>query len=148
MYLAFRTALLLLNLDRVGETTFWEVAQAFIMGVRFDVVTIGFVIAIPTIILTVFSFFGKKSRLFELIYTWVLTVCFTITFGICAADIPYFDQFFDRFNITAFLSFAGLEMMSMVNPGEFCPIPYALLCVMMFIVVEKCNAVRQRQVRT
>lgn len=102
IYFAFRVALLLLNLDRVGETTAWEVIQAFIMGVRFDIVTIGFVIAIPTIILTVFSFFGKKSRLFEKIYTWVLTVCFTITFGICAADIPYFDQFFDRFNITAF----------------------------------------------
>ena len=102
IYFAFRVALLLLNLDRVGETTAWEVIQAFVMGVRFDVVTIGFVIAIPTIILTIFSFFGKKSRLFEQIYTWVLTVCFTITFGICAADIPYFDQFFDRFNITAF----------------------------------------------
>lgn len=102
IYFAFRAALLLLNLDRVGETTFGEVCQAFVMGVRFDIVTIGFVIAIPTIILTVFSFFGKKSRLFEKIYTWVLTVCFTITFGICAADIPYFDQFFDRFNITAF----------------------------------------------
>ena len=102
IYTAFRIALLLLNLDRVGSTTTWEVVQAFIMGVRFDIVTIGFVIAIPTIILTIFSFFGKKSRLFELIYTWVLTICFTITFGICAADIPYFDQFFDRFNITAF----------------------------------------------
>ena len=102
IYTAFRVALLLLNLDRVGETTSWEVCQAFVMGVRFDIVTIGFVIAIPTIILTIFSFFGKKSRTFELIYTWVLTVCFTITFGICAADIPYFDQFFDRFNITAF----------------------------------------------
>ena len=102
IYTAFRIALLLLNLDRVGSTTTWEVAQAFIMGVRFDIVTIGFVIAIPTIILTIFSYFGKKSRIFELIYTWVLTICFTITFGICAADIPYFDQFFDRFNITAF----------------------------------------------
>ena len=102
IYFAFRVALLLLNLDRVGETTTWEVFQAFIMGVRFDIVTIGFVIAIPTIILTIFSFFGKKSRTFEIIYTWVLTILFTITFGICAADIPYFDQFFDRFNITAF----------------------------------------------
>ena len=102
IYFAFRVALLLLNLDRVGETTAWEVIQAFIMGVRFDIVSIGFVISIPTIILTVFSFFGKKSRLFEQVYTWILTVCFTITFGICAADIPYFDQFFDRFNITAF----------------------------------------------
>ena len=102
IYTAFRVALLLLNLDRVGETTAWEVFQAFVMGVRFDIVTIGFIIAIPTIILIIFSFFGKKSRLFELIYTWFLTICFTITFGICAADIPFFDQFFDRFNITAF----------------------------------------------
>ena len=102
IYFAFRIALLLLNLDRVGETTFWEVFQAFVMGVRFDIVTIGFVIAIPTIILTIFSYFGKKSRVFENIYTITLTIFFTITFGICAADIPYFEQFFDRFNITAF----------------------------------------------
>lgn len=102
IYFVFRVALLLLNLDRVGETTTWEVIQAFIMGVRFDIVTIGFVIAIPTIALTICSFFGTKCRTFEQIYTIILTICFTITFGICAADIPYFDQFFDRFNITAF----------------------------------------------
>lgn len=102
IYFAFRVALLLLNLDRLGETTAWEVIQAFVMGVRFDIVTIGFVIAIPTIALTICSFWCTKCRIFEKIYTIVLTVCFTITFGICAADIPYFDQFFDRFNITAF----------------------------------------------
>lgn len=102
IYTAFRVALLLLNLDRVGTTTFSEVVRAFVMGVRFDIVTIGFIIAIPTIILILFSFFGRKSRVFEIIYTWFLTVCFTFTFGICSADIPYFEQFFDRFNITAF----------------------------------------------
>lgn len=102
IYFCFRAALLLLNINRVGETTAWEVVQAFVMGVRFDIVTIGFVIAIPTIILTVFAFFGRKNRRFERIYTIVLTVLFTLTFGICAADIPYFNQFFDRFNITAF----------------------------------------------
>lgn len=102
IYTAFRVALLLLNLDRVGTTTFSEVVRAFVMGVRFDIVTIGFIIAIPTLILILFSFFGRKSRVFEVIYTWFLTVCFTFTFGICSADIPYFAQFFDRFNITAF----------------------------------------------
>lgn len=102
IYTAFRVVLLLLNLDRVGTTTFSEVVRAFVMGVRFDVVTIGFIIVIPTIILILFSFFGRKSRAFEIIYTWFLTVCFTFTFGICSADIPYFEQFFDRFNITAF----------------------------------------------
>ena len=97
IYTAFRVALLLLNLDRVGTTTFSEVVRAFVMGVRFDVVTIGFIIAIPTIILILFSFFGRKSRVFEIIYTWFLTVCFTFTFGICSADIPYFQHIFRPF---------------------------------------------------
>lgn len=102
IYFVFRLALLLLNINRLGDATAWEVIQAFVMGVRFDIVTIGFAISIPTIILSVFAFFGRKNRTFEKIYTIVLTVIFTITFGICAADIPYFNQFFDRFNVTAF----------------------------------------------
>ena len=75
IYFAFRVALLLLNLDRLGDATTWEVIQAFIMGVRFDIVTIGFVIAIPTIALTICSFWGTKCRIFEKIYTIILTIC-------------------------------------------------------------------------
>jgi hypothetical protein len=34
------------------------------------------------------------------------------------------------------LSYLGLLMMSMVNPGEFCPVPYAFLAVYAFAVIE------------
>ncbi len=34
------------------------------------------------------------------------------------------------------LSYAGILLMSMVNPGEFCPIPYELLAVLLFIFLE------------
>lgn len=43
------------------------------------------------------------------------------------------------FNMTIFLSYISLELMSLVNPGIFCPIPYLLLVVIYLIVVEKCN---------
>lgn len=102
LFFAFRLSLFLLNVDKLGECTAWEVVQSFIMGVRFDIVTIGFVIAIPTVFLSVFYLFSKKNRVFEKCYVAVLTVLFSVTFIICAADIPYFNQFFDRFNITAF----------------------------------------------
>src|SRR5574344_2588869 len=102
LFFAFRLSLFLLNVDTLGECTAWEVVQSFIMGVRFDIVTIGFVIAIPTVFLSVFYLFSKKNRVFEKCYVAVLTVLFSVTFIICAADIPYFNQFFDRFNITAF----------------------------------------------
>ena len=34
------------------------------------------------------------------------------------------------------LSYFGVLIMSQVNPGEFCPIPYELLAVMIFAVME------------
>ena len=37
------------------------------------------------------------------------------------------------------LSYMGIFLMSMVNPGEFCPIPYELLTVMLFILAENEN---------
>ena len=43
------------------------------------------------------------------------------------------------FNITVFLSYISLEMMSLVNPGVFCPLPYVLLITMFFVIVEKSN---------
>lgn len=35
------------------------------------------------------------------------------------------------------LSYVGIFLMSQVNPGEFCPLPYELLTVITFIMIEK-----------
>lgn len=35
------------------------------------------------------------------------------------------------------LSYVGIFLMSQVNPGEFCPLPYELLTVVNFIMIEK-----------
>ncbi len=40
-------------------------------------------------------------------------------------------------------SFLGLTMMSLVNPGEFCPIPYELVMTFVFIIIEK--SVREKK---
>lgn len=34
------------------------------------------------------------------------------------------------------LCYAGMLLMSMVNPGEFCPVPYEMLTVLLFILLE------------
>lgn len=43
------------------------------------------------------------------------------------------------FNMTIFLSYISLELMSLVNPGILCPMPYLLLITIFMIVVEKCD---------
>ncbi len=40
-------------------------------------------------------------------------------------------------NCTFLLAYFGLFIMSQVNPGEFCPMPYAALAVTFFVVMEK-----------
>ena len=35
------------------------------------------------------------------------------------------------------LSYVGMLLMSQVNPGEFCPLPYELLVVTNFIMIER-----------
>ncbi|MBR7097892.1 MAG: hypothetical protein IKC59_00625 [Clostridia bacterium] len=40
-------------------------------------------------------------------------------------------------NLTFFLSYLGLFLMSQVNPGEFCPMPYAALAMTYFALIEE-----------
>ncbi|MCR5485187.1 MAG: O-antigen ligase family protein [Clostridiales bacterium] len=52
--------------------------------------------------------------------------------------------FFERisfFTCTLCVSWVALEMMSLVNPGVFCPVPYLLLLTLMFTIMEKCDKV-------
>lgn len=46
--------------------------------------------------------------------------------------------------ITLGLSYLGLFLMSQVNPGEFCPMPYALVATLIFVLVESCENARKK----
>ena len=40
------------------------------------------------------------------------------------------------FKLAMGVSYAGLFLMSQVNPGEFCPVPYAIIAVLLFVMSE------------
>ena len=42
-----------------------------------------------------------------------------------------------KFRQTLFLAWVGLELMSLVNPGVFAPVPYLLVLTMLLVVAEK-----------
>lgn len=70
------------------------------------------------------------------------------SFGV-AGIIAFSYQFYNRmkvlferitlFNLTLFVAYAGLFMMSLVNPGEFSPIPYGMIATLFFILCDKNN---------
>lgn len=48
------------------------------------------------------------------------------------------------FNIILLISYTGLEMISLVNPGIFCPLPYLFLITMFMVIAEKLNEKKLR----
>lgn len=46
------------------------------------------------------------------------------------------------------LSYVGVFLMSQVNPGEFCPIPYQLLAVMIFVIIENMPPIKKTEKNT
>ena len=43
---------------------------------------------------------------------------------------------FSPYVMTLGLSYFGMLLMTQVNPGEFCPLPYELMVVILFIMIE------------
>ncbi len=72
------------------------------MGLRFDLAITGYILLLPALILLILSMAGIRSKLFLRILFYFLLVAFGLSFLISAADIPYFNQFFKRFDVGAF----------------------------------------------
>lgn len=49
------------------------------------------------------------------------------------------------YNLCLGISYLGILLMSQVNPGEFCPLPYELLTVLIFIILEKSITVQEKE---
>lgn len=102
LFSLFRLVLLCTQLNRLEGASTGLLVQALVMGVRFDIVIAGYLLALPLLIITVLSFTGGLRPGVMTSLRIFLLVTFGIAFLACAVDIPYFGQFFQRLSITAF----------------------------------------------
>ncbi|MBP5710362.1 MAG: sulfatase-like hydrolase/transferase [Bacteroidales bacterium] len=105
------TALVFLTLLRcvftavnLPENSFdlWLIAKALLKGVQFDCVIVSFILAFPSLLILIFTFFNilpQKIRIY--LNVWIFTL-FPLVFILTIADIPYFAYFHDHLNINAF----------------------------------------------
>lgn len=71
------------------------ISKSFLIGLQFDTVIMGYVLALPLLILTIYSFFRKVDKLLKPI-TYFIYGLILFSFFISAADIPYFNYNFAR----------------------------------------------------
>lgn len=103
VFFCFRLILFLTETDRVGglSENFVTILLAFIMGIRFDLVISGYILFFPFIIISLLSIINKPSKITNRVLFYLIYFLFCISFAMCAIDIPYFNQFFTRLNVTA-----------------------------------------------
>jgi phosphoglycerol transferase MdoB-like AlkP superfamily enzyme len=104
IFFIFRLILFFTELGRIDSfsSELKNIFLAFIMGIRFDVVISGYILVLPFLILSILFIINKHPKwIYNILFYWVF-ILFTIAFMVCAADIPYFNQFFSRFSVGAF----------------------------------------------
>ena len=102
-FFMFRFILFLTGMENIDglSANLGDIGKAFVMGIRFDVVISGYLLALPVLVLTTIYIFGKRYRFVSRFMFWFIYLIFSVAFMICAIDIPYFNQFFSRLTISA-----------------------------------------------
>ena len=104
IFAIFRIILLLTELKQIDSLTDKAslLAQAFIMGFRFDTVISGYFLAIPLILLSITSFFRWEKKWFYQTITAYILFLYSFGFLICSIDIPFFKYYFTHLTIVIF----------------------------------------------
>jgi len=102
-FFCFRLLLFLTELNKVGALSenSSKILKAFSMGLRFDIVISGYILILPFIIISILTLFAVSSKTVNNILFYYTFFLFSVSFSLCAIDIPYFNQFYTRLNVTA-----------------------------------------------
>ena len=99
LFRAINTLVFWLKADQTGWG--FDLARAFFMGWRFDTVISCYILALPLFYLFVIKLIGVRRKGFYLGAHIFIMVLYLVSFFACAADIPYFNYFFTRLNVSA-----------------------------------------------
>lgn len=135
--------LFLSEFDRIdgNKVAILTIIKSFIMGVRFDIVISGYILILPTLIFLTLEVIGYRSKPIKKFFFYWIFILFTIAFLVSTADIPYFNQFYDRFSVGAFewmKSYKIVISMIFQEPKYFLfIIPFILLETVFYILLKK-----------
>jgi phosphoglycerol transferase MdoB-like AlkP superfamily enzyme len=102
LFTIFRLIIFIMHcLVSSSDVTFYLTSNAFIMGLRFDTTVSCYFLVLLILGMIIGSLFNINKKYYYLTFHYIIIVFYAIAFLICSADIPYFNYFFNRFNIVA-----------------------------------------------
>lgn len=115
------------------------IKRAFSIGLQFDSVVLGYILALPLLISLIHSFFGRGVKIYKWISLFIYVLTF-ISFFISAADVPYFNYNFARISAVVFESASDSKIIfSMIIEEPTYAIFFLVWLVMFFLYVFIAN---------
>ena len=142
VFTVFRLILFFTGLSFITpDDSFGNILYAFWMGLRFDTVITGYIVFFPFLALIVIAMINPRSKLPGMIIFYFLFAVFSLSFAVCAIDIPFFGQFFVRLNMSAFQWLESPLFVAKMVLHEFrfigYMIPLTLLLIIFFWVLKR-----------
>lgn len=99
----FRLANTAVHILNASEIPHWgsDFFKAMWMGFRFDTVISGYILIIPIIYLLITRICHFSCKVSDRVIHICTLILYLIAFFACAADVPYFNYFFTRLNVSA-----------------------------------------------
>lgn len=100
-FLGYRLLFLWAGRQQLNGAPFLVVIKALGMGLRFDTVVSGFLLAIPLVLMSIASGFKWESRIFNIAQSIFFWLVYSLAFFGCGADVPYFLHYYSRLTVAA-----------------------------------------------
>ncbi len=122
-----------------------ELMQAFIMGLRFDIIVVGYILSLPLFVLGVASFFNNKiNLLIKGLFIYLIGAYIVLLLILCA-DIPYFLQFYSRLTTSSLLWMDDSKyMFSMIFHTKSFFIYFLLFLILSVLIIKYLLKARKR----
>ena len=117
--------------------------KAFAMGLRFDTVISCYILALPLVGIMAGYMCGIRSNRYYRCWHSLIVLLFLTAFLACAADIPYFNYFFSRFNVSAFSWIDSIPFVTKMIVEE----PAFILYLFLFLAVGFGYVMLMRRIR-
>ncbi|MBR4491970.1 MAG: LTA synthase family protein [Bacteroidales bacterium] len=117
--------------------------KAFAMGLRFDTVISCYILSLPLVGILAGHLCGMRRDGYYRGWHLLTVLLYLTAFLACAADIPYFNYFFTRLNISAFSWMDSLPFVVKMIVEE----PAFILYLFLFLAVGFCYVMLMRRIR-
>jgi len=107
-FMIFRVILLVQEFHQLHflptDQGIWLVFKAFLMGLRFDTVVMGYILTLPFVLLTIDALANLNSKWLYRISSTLVFVGTVVALFIHASDLPFFHHFYQRVSTSIFIS--------------------------------------------